>query len=73
MRKQRNHSFPKTYTTAGACYRARKVFEKKFEGQVFSITRDDGKYILNLDIQGTIERTKSQQEVVTETETLEIV
>lgn len=46
MKKQRNHSFPKTYTTAGAAYRARKVFEGRFPDMAFMIVKQDGKFVL---------------------------
>lgn len=65
MRKQRNHSFPKTYTTAGAVYRAKKNFEQRFPNTVFVILKEDGKYVL--------ESVGMTQEVVMETETREII
>lgn len=65
MRKERNHSFPKTYTTAGAIYRAKKNFEQRFPTQSFVIIKQDDKFIL--------ECVTETQEVVMETETNEIV
>lgn len=47
MRKQRNHSFPKTYTTAGAVYRAKKNFQQRFPNTEFVIIKQDGKYVLD--------------------------
>lgn len=65
MRKQRNHSFPKTYTTAGAVYRAKKNFQERFPNTEFVILKEDGKYVL--------ESVGMTQEVVMETETREII
>lgn len=47
MKRTRNHSFPKTYTTAGAVYRGKKNFEKMFPDQSFVIVKQDGKYVLD--------------------------
>ena len=65
MRKQRNHSFPKTYTTAGAVYRAKKNFQQRFPNTEFVIIKQDGKYVLD--------SVTEIQEVVMETQTQEIV
>lgn len=46
MKKQRNHSFPKSYTTAGAVYRAKKNFQQRFPDMVFVIIKEGEKYIL---------------------------
>lgn len=43
----KNHSFPKTYTTAGAVYRAKKTYSERFPEQSFVIVKQDGKYILD--------------------------
>lgn len=43
----KNHSFPKTYTTAGAAYRAKKTYKTRFPEQDFSVVKEDGKYILS--------------------------
>lgn len=43
----KNHSFPKTYTTAGAVYRAKKTYKTRFPEQDFSVVKEDGKYILS--------------------------
>jgi len=68
MRKERKHSFPKYYTTAGACYRARKNFEQRFPNFHFVITKlPEGHYML------ICPNLQEQQEVVMETETNEIV
>ena len=42
----KNHSFPKTYTTAGAVYRAKKNYNKRFPDQTFMIIKQDGLFIL---------------------------
>jgi hypothetical protein len=47
MKRTRNHSFPKTYTTAGAIYRAKKNFQEMFPDQSFITMKQDGKYILD--------------------------
>lgn len=65
MRKQRNHSFPKTYTTAGAVYRAKKNFQVRFPNTEFVIIKEGEKYVLD--------SVTEIQEVVTETQTQEIV
>lgn len=72
MRKQRNHSFPKTYTTAGAVYRAKKNFQQRFPDVMFFIVHQpDGKYVLD-----TLNQNQDGKYVldsVTETQTQEIV
>jgi hypothetical protein len=42
----KNHSFPKTYTTAGAVYRAKKTYSERFPDQTFMVVKQDGVYIL---------------------------
>ena len=42
----KNHSFPKTYTTAGAAYRAKKIYTERFEGQTFMVVKQDNKFLL---------------------------
>lgn len=42
-------SFPRTYTTPGAVYRAKKNFTERFPELVFAVTKEDGKYVLNID------------------------
>jgi len=42
----KNHSFPKTYTTAGAVYRAKKNYSERFPEQTFMVVKQDGVYIL---------------------------
>ena len=46
QRKQRTHSFPKTYTTLGAIYRGKKNFETMFPDSTFVVVKQDGKFIL---------------------------
>lgn len=48
MKRMRNHTFPKTYTTAGAVYRAKKNFETMFPNQIFSVIKQ-GKKVYVLD------------------------
>lgn len=43
----KNHSFPKSYTTAGAAYRAKKTYKTRFPEQDFSVVKEDGVYILS--------------------------
>lgn len=62
----KNHSFPKTYTTAGAVYRAKKTYSERFPEQSFVIVKQDGKYILD-SISSTMEVVQGevrQEEVV---------
>lgn len=62
----KNHSFPKTYTTAGAVYRAKKTYSERFPEQSFMIVKQDGKYILD-SISSTMEVVQGevrQEEVV---------
>lgn len=47
MKKQRNHTFPKTYTTAGAVGRAKRTFEQRFPNKTFVVMKQDGKYVLD--------------------------
>ena len=64
MRKQRNHSFPKTYTTAGAVYRARKTFQDRHPDYIFVIQKlSDKEYML---ICPELQLQQGQQEVVVE-------
>jgi len=42
----KNHTFPKTYTTAGAVYRAKKTYGERFPEQVFEVVKQDGKFLL---------------------------
>lgn len=42
----KNHTFPKTYTTAGAVYRAKKTYGQRFPEQVFEVVKQDGKFLL---------------------------
>ena len=74
MRKQRNHSFPKTYTTTGAVYRAKKNFQQRFPEYVFVIQKlTDKEYMLICpNLQEQMEHLP-YQEVVMETQTQEIV
>ena len=65
MKKERNHTFPKTYTTAGAVGRAKRNFEQRFPDKTFMVVRQEDKYVL--------EAVAQTQEVVMETETREIV
>ena len=62
----KNHSFPKTYTTAGAVYRAKTTYSERFPEQSFMIVKQDGKYILD-SISSTMEVVQGevrQEEVV---------
>lgn len=48
MKRMRNHTFPKTYTTPGAVYRAKKNFETMFPNQIFSVIKQGEKvYVLD--------------------------
>lgn len=47
MKKERNHTFPKTYTTAGAVGRAKRNFEQRFPNKTFVVMKQDGKYVLD--------------------------
>lgn len=61
MKKQRNHTFPKFYTTAGAVGRAKRNFEQRFSEYTFIIQKlPDGQYML------ICPNLKEQQEVVSE-------
>ena len=58
----KNHSFPKTYTTPGAVYRAKKTYSERFPEQSFMIIKQDGKYIL--DSVKVVQGEVQQQELV---------
>lgn len=55
----KNHTFPKTYTTAGAVYRAKKTYGQRFPEQVFEVVKQDGKFLLT-----SSPRVEVKQEVV---------
>lgn len=55
----KNHTFPKTYTTAGAVYRAKKTYGERFPEQVFEVVKQDGKFLLT-----SSPRVEVKQEVV---------
>lgn len=61
----KNHSFPKTYTTAGAVYRAKKTYSERFPEQSFMIVKQDGKYILDsISTMVVVQGEVKQEEVV---------
>lgn len=64
MKKARNHSFPKTYTTAGAVYRAKRNFEQRFPEKTFVVVKEDGKFVLDA-------ITQPQEEAVSESESVQ--
>lgn len=68
----KNHSFPKTYTTAGAVYRAKKIYTERFPEQTFSVVKQDGNYILNSVVtevkQGEVTNTKPKKAKVVVTD-----
>ena len=49
----KNHSFPKTYTTLGAVNRAKKIYSERFT-TAFKVTKEDGKFVLDVDIEQSV-------------------
>jgi hypothetical protein len=54
----KNVTFPRTYTTLGAIYRAKKTFSERFPTKTFVVIKQDGKY--------TLECINETQQVVVE-------
>lgn len=60
----KNLTFPRTYTTPGAVYRAKKNYTERFPDKTFMVIKQDGTYVL--DVVGQTTTTEVVQEVSVE-------